>query len=258
MNHSRASSGRRRRSALQERLSQRIPDWYHPIAHFCLNIGAALALAGILVWYGSTVAFRPGAWVALPLGLVFANFIEWVFHRFPMHKRQRFLDRFFRHHTLMHHRYFDAVDTDVTSKKELYFVLTTAHANAVTTLVLAGVFFGMRGLFGADVAVIASLAFVGYAIALEALHAAFHLPERWQQFWPMRTRLIRALRRHHIAHHDPRHMNRYNFNIVVPFADVLLGTKMSRDMAMEYAAPPAVATAGTSTTTGDPPEATTA
>lgn len=240
MSHKRVSSGRRGRSALKERLSQRIPAWYHPIAHFALNVGIALALVAGIAWYGTYQHFRTGAWVTLPLALIFANFVEWVFHRFPMHKRQRFLDRFFRHHTLMHHRYFDDIDTDVTDKKELYFVLTTAHANAVAVAILAIVFFGMRGLFGVDVAVIASLTFLGYAIALEVLHTAFHLPERWQKFWPMRTRLVRALRRHHIAHHDPRQMNRYNFNIVFPFADVLLGTKMARDMAMEYGEPVAV------------------
>ena len=141
----RASSGRRRRSALQERLSQRIPAWYHPVTHFLFNVGAAIAMIGVLTWLGAHSDFRPAALFAVPLALLFANFVEWVFHRFPMHKRQRFLDRFFRHHTLMHHRYFDDVDTDITDRKELYFVLTTAHASAVATVLLAGLFFSRRG-----------------------------------------------------------------------------------------------------------------
>jgi len=32
------------------------------------------------------------------------------------------------------------------------------------------------------------------------------------------------LRRHHAAHHDPRLMTRYNFNVTFPIADRLFGT----------------------------------
>ena len=67
----RASSGRRRRSALQERLSQRIPAWYHPVTHFLFNVGAAVAMIGVLAWHGTHVVFRPGALVAVPLALLF-------------------------------------------------------------------------------------------------------------------------------------------------------------------------------------------
>jgi sterol desaturase/sphingolipid hydroxylase (fatty acid hydroxylase superfamily) len=35
---------------------------------------------------------------------------------------------------------------------------------------------------------------------------------------------VRILRRHHAIHHDPRLMQRYNFNVTVPLWDWVRGT----------------------------------
>ena len=50
----------------------------------------------------------------------------------------------------------------------------------------------------------------------------------------MNTRLHRNLRRHHRAHHDPRMMTRYNFNIVFPFTDWIMGSLMPREQGVSY------------------------
>ena len=42
-----------------------------------------------------------------------------------------------------------------------------------------------------------------------------------------RLPLLSRLRRHHQAHHDPKRMGRYNFNITFPLCDRLLGTEWS-------------------------------
>ncbi len=42
-------------------------------------------------------------------------------------------------------------------------------------------------------------------------------------------RIIRALRTHHARHHDPRLMQRWNFNVTVPLFDAVMGTIAPRD-----------------------------
>ncbi|HUE39224.1 MAG TPA: hypothetical protein VMR29_06945, partial [Candidatus Binatia bacterium] len=55
----------------------------------------------------------------------------------------------------------------------------------------------------------------------ELSHLSYHLPptsfvgRRW---------LVRVLRQHHARHHDPRLMQRWNFNVTIPFWDWVQGT----------------------------------
>ena len=65
---------------------------------------------------------------------------------------------------------------------------------------------------------------IGYAVSYEWLHLSYHLPHDH----PVgRSRLIRALRRHHAIHHDPRLMQRWNLNVTVPLWDVVMGTTVA-------------------------------
>jgi len=62
---------------------------------------------------------------------------------------------------------------------------------------------------------------MGYVVAYEWLHLAYHVPADS----PIgRSRLIGWLRRHHAMHHTPELMQRWNFNVTVPLADWVLGT----------------------------------
>jgi hypothetical protein len=61
----------------------------------------------------------------------------------------------------------------------------------------------------------------------ELCHLAYHLPRdgivgrRW---------LVGVLREHHALHHDPRLMQRWTFNVIVPFADWVLRSIAPRDL----------------------------
>jgi sterol desaturase/sphingolipid hydroxylase (fatty acid hydroxylase superfamily) len=62
---------------------------------------------------------------------------------------------------------------------------------------------------------------MGYTVAYEWLHLAYHLPAAN----PIaRNRVVTTLRRQHAVHHTPELMQRWNFNVTVPFGDWLLGT----------------------------------
>jgi len=53
---------------------------------------------------------------------------------------------------------------------------------------------------------------VGYELS----HLSYHLPETT---WIGRRRVIRWLREHHARHHDPRLMQKWNFNVTIPVFD---------------------------------------
>ena len=59
-----------------------------------------------------------------------------------------------------------------------------------------------------------------YVIAYEVTHLLYHLPEALVGD----SRLVRVLKEHHARHHDPRLMQKWNFNVTVPLADWVLKT----------------------------------
>ena len=62
---------------------------------------------------------------------------------------------------------------------------------------------------------------LGYFLNYEFLHLAYHLPPQYAVArWP----LVGRLKGLHTAHHDPRLMAHYNFNISYPLGDWLFGT----------------------------------
>lgn len=242
-----SKTGRRSRSALRERFQARIPNWYHPAMHIGFSVGVSLALLYLFAYSAMSAGVRPWVWVLGPLAFLGTNVAEYVFHRYPMHHRPRskrpLWERFFHHHTLSHHRYFDDRHLEVRKLRELFFVMTTTHATGVSALGLVSTYATLRFTMGADVAGVVCGTIVAYGLALEVMHLAFHLPAHWQRVWPMNTRLHRNLRRHHRAHHDPRMMTRYNFNIVFPFTDWIMGSLMPQEQELAYVPNPATPSA---------------
>jgi sterol desaturase/sphingolipid hydroxylase (fatty acid hydroxylase superfamily) len=62
---------------------------------------------------------------------------------------------------------------------------------------------------------------MGYSVSYEWLHLSYHLP---RESGIGRRGVIQRLRRHHAIHHDPRLMQRWNFNVTIPFWDWVRGT----------------------------------
>ena len=72
---------------------------------------------------------------------------------------------------------------------------------------------------------------MGYVVSYEWLHLSYHLP---QDSFIGRRSIIRLLRQTHALHHDPRLMQRYNFNVTLPLWDLVRGT-YTRDRAAALA-----------------------
>jgi hypothetical protein len=163
-------------------------------------------------------------------GVVYASFFEWTLHRHVMHRPVGRFRYPFEAHACTHHRIFRADASyhfqGVGEKK-----ITMAWWNgpvivalgilpfvlAALTIFLFGWGRGASIVLGAGVFVS-----VGYFVAYEYFHWCMHMPRgRWFET----TRLFRRMNGHHILHHRYVHKN---FNVVVPIADLFLGTLITR------------------------------
>ena len=145
---------------------------------------------------------------------------EWSLHRFVMHRPLGGFVYPFRAHTLVHHRIFRSDDSyhlqNPTDKETIpmawwngpVLVLIVAAPALLPAAILGrwSIFFGALSASGL------------YYALYEYIHWCMHLPKarRLEQSW-----IFRRLNGHHLLHH--RYMHK-NFNVVMPLADLLLGT----------------------------------
>jgi hypothetical protein len=161
--------------------------------------------------------------LTVPVTFLFANYVEYRGHKGPMHGRRRGLSLLFERHTRQHHRYFthEAMSYEATRDFKMVLfppVMLLFFLGAVAAPVGAALFW----LASRNVALLYVATAMAYFLAYEWLHFCHHLPAQG----PLaRVGVLRLLRAHHLAHHDPARMNEWNFNISFPICDGLLGTR---------------------------------
>jgi hypothetical protein len=164
--------------------------------------------------------------VATLVSVVQGSFVEWAFHRYWLH-RPWLPKNCFTQHTLIHHQLCKFDDTFHVTEEEQHEALTFAwwggpmlialnaapwaliswalHASGIALPYLAFVITIAAGI---------SVYYVGY----ESLHYFMHKPSLP---FVERSRVFQFIKKHHRIHHV--HMNR-NLNVLLPLADLLLGT----------------------------------
>jgi hypothetical protein len=161
---------------------------------------------------------------AFVAAVVFASFFEWALHRYVMHRPVGKFDYPFRAHALVHHRTFRADHTYHLIHEEDKWTIPMAWWNG-PVLVLAGtlpflIASILTGNWGLQCgAILAAAAYYG---TYEYLHWCMHLPKRRHV---ERSGIYFRLNGHHLLHH--RYIGK-NFNVVLPLADLALGTLMLR------------------------------
>lgn len=160
----------------------------------------------------------------LTIGVVFASFFEWVLHKYVMHRPVGNFRYAFHAHAVVHHKTFKADHTYHLVDDKDKETIPMAWWNG-PVLIAIGVlpFVLISWLLGQwAVALGGFLAFAGYYCTYEYIHWCMHLPKerRVEKPW-----LFRRLNGHHLLHH--RYMHK-NFNVVLPLADLCLGTLMVR------------------------------
>jgi hypothetical protein len=165
-------------------------------------------------------------WLAIGLaaGAVASSFFEWTLHRYFMHRPFFSFTYPFRSHALIHHHVFKSDHT--------YHVVREADKKIIPMAWWNGpvlIFTGMLPVLALtipfhrwDMTLGMFFAFTAYYAAYEYMHWCMHLPKarRVERSW-----IFHRLNGHHLLHH--RYMHK-NFNVVMPVADLCMGTLLLR------------------------------
>lgn len=157
-------------------------------------------------------------------GIILASFFEWTLHRFVMHKPLGKFDYSFRAHAIVHHGIFKADHTyhliEEKDKETIPMAWWNGPVLIACCMIPATLLAWWMGSW--QFAVGALVAFIAYYGTYEYIHWCMHLPKsrRLEKSW-----LFYRLNGHHLLHH--RYMHK-NFNVVLPLADLLLGTLLLR------------------------------
>lgn len=189
------------------------------------HLGFILALAAAATALAARMVRAPAwwEWAALPAGFLIANFVEWLAHRYPMHRPLVPLAVMYEMHALKHHAVFTETSMEAESAEDFDMVLFSPPSLAFFMLGVAAPLAGLAFLLVSRNAgwLFIALA-VDYYALYECFHLAYHLPEDGRVG---RLPGMARLRRHHTFHHDLRLMSRWNFNVTFPVFDALGGTR---------------------------------
>ncbi len=179
------------------------------------------------------------------LSLIYASHFEWTLHRYVMHRPLWFFMYPFRAHQETHHKIYKSDESyhyapdrfdrivkalgleikpdDKKITMALWNGLVIITFGPLPFYFVAYVFWDVWNLEILLTLILTSAATcIGYYCTYEYLHACMHDPTgRWFE----KTWLFRRINGHHILHH--RYMGK-NFNVVLPLADLLLGTLLPR------------------------------
>jgi hypothetical protein len=153
-------------------------------------------------------------------GIIYSSFVEWGLHRYIMHRPLGNFTYPYRRHALIHHRIFKADHTYHLIHEQDKYTIPMAWWNGPALIALsllpflaASLLTGCWGILCGGAAAISS-----YYGAYEYMHWCMHLPRKRNV---ERSGIFFRLNGHHLLHH--RYMGR-NFNVVLPLADLCLGT----------------------------------
>lgn len=208
-----------RRDRVRAEAVARIPWWYNPWGHlaFPSAVGLGLVTASIAMLRSPSALEL----VAVPVFFVLINFNEWHVHRNVLHRRSWPLEELFWRHTPEHHVIFVRDDMAMRERREFRLVLIPFYGILAIFVTSLPITVGLWFFVSPNVALLWVATSMAYTVAYEWLHLAYHLPA---ESHIGRSRAIAFLRRHHATHHTPELMQRWNFNVTVPLADLVLRT----------------------------------
>jgi hypothetical protein len=157
-------------------------------------------------------------------GVIFASFFEWTLHRYVMHRPVGKFDYAFKAHAVVHHHVFKADQTYHLLNEKDKETIPMAWWNGPVIILLNMIPTSLVAWWVGSWGVLlgAFVAYCSYFAAYEYMHWCMHLPKarRVERSW-----VFYRLNGHHLLHH--RYMHK-NFNVVMPLADLCLGTLLLR------------------------------
>jgi hypothetical protein len=222
--------------ALRRELVDRIPASYRPWLHLVgtTSVGAATLALSV----AKIAALGPAEVLVVPATLLAANAFEWRVHKHVLHRRVWPLGEIFDRHTPEHHAVFRTNDMAMRGFREMKLVLIPAVGILGIVVATGPAAMAVGTLLTPNAGWLFLATGASYLVAYELLHLAYHLPADH----PIaRNRWIAKLRRHHAVHHDPRNMQKWNFNVTVPFWDWVKGTITDEERSEEAEVEPVAA-----------------
>ena len=120
----------------------------------------------------------------------------------------------------------------IQNARELWLIMMPWYTIILLLLAASPVAIVAALIGGLPLAGIFYIGALTYFLFYETIHALYHVaPERLARFGIGSHGLFVRLRAHHARHHAPRRMSHVNFNVTVPLADVVFGTRERRDAA---------------------------
>jgi hypothetical protein len=211
-----------RRERVRQAATAEIPAWYSAWGHLAATTGIGLVVLAVSVLQLARLGgMRWTDALVVPLVFVAANAFEWRVHKHVLHRRRWPLELIYDKHTPMHHVIYVEEDMALRSTREFRLVLMPALGVLGIVLATAPVALLVGSLWSAPAGWLFLVAASLYMVSYEVLHLCYHAPE---DSFIGRRRVLQRLRAHHARHHDPRLMQRWNFNVTLPLFDWILGT----------------------------------
>jgi hypothetical protein len=162
--------------------------------------------------------------IGLVANVILGSFYEWLMHRYVMHRPIGPFRYPFERHAVIHHHVFKADHTYHLIDEKDKHTIPMAWWNgpalitlfSLPTLAIAWATGLWPLLYGS------LIAFTVYYAVYEYIHWCMHLPKSRRL---EKSGIFFRLNGHHLLHH--RYMHK-NFNVVLPLADLCMGTLMRR------------------------------
>jgi hypothetical protein len=165
-------------------------------------------------------------WIAtgLLIATLVASFFEWALHKYFMHRPFGKFTYPFERHAKIHHHIFRADDSYVLRREEDKYTIPMAWWNGPVLIAVGAIpFIAFSWISGHWYFLCGAIPACGaYYGAYEYIHWCMHLPKKR---YVERSGIFFRLNGHHLLHH--RYMHK-NFNVVLPLADLILGTLLLR------------------------------
>jgi hypothetical protein len=212
-----------RRDRVRQASLGEIPWWYSPWGHLASTTGIGLATLAVSAYelHAQATPLRWSDFLVIPCVFLLANFFEWRVHKHVLHRRRWPFQVIYDKHTPMHHMIYVEEDMTLRSTQEFRLVLMPAMGVLGVVLATAPIAVGVAYLWSSAAGWLFLVSSSAYMVIYEVLHLCYHA--RADSFVG-RLAFIPKLRAHHAKHHDPRYMQRYNFNVNVPLFDWIMGT----------------------------------
>ncbi|PIP94891.1 MAG: hypothetical protein COW00_14400 [Bdellovibrio sp. CG12_big_fil_rev_8_21_14_0_65_39_13] len=214
---------------------EKLPSSYRHWLHLGFNLGSlGIVFLGNLVLIKK---FQLSLIALFVLVMLIGNFAVYCIHRFPLHRRMKFWTFPFDSHTVEHHRFFTSDHITFKNSKDYYAIFFPSFVVAIFVFAIFPLFFyGSSFFLTIDQAHFFTSMSAGYFLLYEFVHWASHLQE---DHFLMKLNWLKMMREHHRVHHNPKLMGKYNFTIVYPLMDILMGTKykgiLPADLAEDHA-----------------------